>query len=127
MAVISSARRLMEDDQRHTGQVIELRTWLRERLSAAGRGLDPVTGPLEAGAAPGRAGGAVRGTERSGRSGERIRRSRRDLPAPGSPVGRGDPGRYGMHRRPDAFIRVIEPCHAPQERPSCHRPARLIA
>lgn len=55
MAVISSARRLMEDDQRHTGQVIELRTWLRERLSAAGRGLDLVTGPLEAGAAPGRA------------------------------------------------------------------------
>jgi len=129
VAEIRSARRLMEDDQRHIGQVTELRTRLRQRLSTAERGLDRFAGPRGADTVPGRAGGAVRGTERSGRSGERIRGLRRDLPAPGSPIERGDPGRYGMDPRCDAFIRVDDPCRAPQaqECPSCHRPARLIA
>lgn len=42
MAEIGSARRLMEDYQRHMVQLDELRRLLEERLAAAGTGLDDV-------------------------------------------------------------------------------------
>jgi len=130
MAEIRSARRLMEDYQRHIEQLTELRTLLEERLSAARAELDRLAGPLGADTVPGQAGDAVLSAVRRGRSAEdRIRRLHRDIAAIESAIERMDLGRYGICRRCDAFISLGELRRAPQvqECASCRGPARMTA